>query len=67
MKVDVGHFYEGVSDKTEPYTVTKNASAITIDGASERDVLISIRAFNSISDFDTRKRLLDLVTSISGE
>lgn len=67
LDIEIGYFYDGLDDKTPPHIFTENVSGITIDGASERDVLILIRAFNSIEDFNTRKRLLDLVNSISDE
>ena len=65
LNVPVEYFFNGAGTKTEPHIFAENTDNITIDGVSERDVLILIRAYNSIPNFGVRKKLLEFVRSIS--
>lgn len=68
LNIPIEYFFDGLDSRTKPHIFAEDAANVTIDsGVSERDVLILIRAFNEIEDFDTRKRLLELAKSISNE
>lgn len=67
LNVPIEYFFSDVGVKTEPHVFAEVGSDVAINGASERDVLILVRAYNSIKDIIVRKRLLDFVRSISQE
>ena len=60
-------FFSEAGAKTEPHVFAESRDNSTINGASERDVLILVRAYNTIQDSSVRKRLIDFVRSISDE
>lgn len=67
LNVPVEYFFDGISRKAEPHIFAEREDNLSIDGVSERDVLIIIRAFNSISCQVVRKKLVEFVRSISEE
>lgn len=67
LGVSIDYFFDGIKHKTEQHIFAENVNNTSIDGVSERDVLLLIRAYNSISNPEVRKKLLEFVRSISEE
>jgi len=67
LNVPIEYFYSDIEHQIKPHIFAETKPDSTIDSTSERDVLLLIRSYNNISDVTVRKKILELVKSVSAE
>ena len=66
LNVPVTYFFEDIGTKTQPHGLTALQEQGGMDSCvHEREVLALVRAYNTINDANMRKKVVELVRSIS--
>ncbi len=68
LNVPVTYFFDDLGIKTSPHSFAYSQVQCGIDSTvHEREVLVLVRAYNAINDTNLRKKVVELVKSISSE
>jgi transcriptional regulator with XRE-family HTH domain len=68
LNVPVTYFFEGIDVQTPPDRFTESQEQCAMDIlALEREVLVLVRAYNAINDAHLRRKVVDLIKSMSIE
>jgi transcriptional regulator with XRE-family HTH domain len=66
LNVPIGYFFEGIGIKTPPHVFAESYDQEAIDNhVHEREVLELVRSYNAIKDANIRRKVIDLVRSMS--
>jgi transcriptional regulator with XRE-family HTH domain len=66
LNVPVSYFFEEIGVKSAPHGFAESQEQCGIDSiAHEREVLVLVRAYNAINDANLRRKVVDLVRSMS--
>lgn len=66
LNVPVAYFFEGIGVQTPPHSFAESQEQCGMDStAHEREVLVLVRAYNAINDANLRRKVVDLVRSMS--